>query len=93
MGEVMDDQAGSLSKHELKSLIREALREELLALGLLIEEPEHVIEARDDFRFLRRLRKAQELIAARIGNVIVITLMAGTLSALWLGVKHMLARQ
>lgn len=53
---------------------RKMLRDELGDAGLRIDEPDHIDEAREDFRFLRRLRKNWDGASQRVGGLV---LMAG----------------
>lgn len=76
-----------LSRDDLKALMREAVREELFAIGLRADEQEHIEAARRDFTFLRRCREAVEGLAAKVGWFVIMTVMGGLLFALWSGVK------
>lgn len=51
--------------------IRAAFREELAEAGLRLDEPEHQDAAREDFRFVRRLRLAWDGAASKVGNSIL----------------------
>lgn len=51
--------------------LRLVLREELADAGLRIDGPEHVDDAREDFRFLRRLRENWDGASKRVGNTIL----------------------
>ena len=55
----------SFSPEQLDQL-RSLFREELADAGLRIDGPEHVDDAREDFRFLRRMRSAEQPQAAPI---------------------------
>lgn len=61
--------------------LRQALREELAEAGLRVDGPDHVDEAREDFRFVRKMRKAVEGIAAKIGWSVIAALVG---AVLWL---------
>lgn len=61
--------------------LRTAFREELADAGLRIDGPEHVDLAREDFRFLRRLRTGAQGTASKIGWVVIAAILAG---AIWL---------
>lgn len=56
--------------------LRTVLREELADVGLRIDGQDHIDDAREDFRFLRRLRKAFDGTSRRVGSYILITLFA-----------------
>lgn len=66
-----------MTAEELESLVRKAVRDELNAAGLRLDEPEHQDQAREDFRFLRRMRKSFDGAAARIGYTILTALLGG----------------
>lgn len=61
--------------------LRQALREELAEAGLRVDGPDHVDEAREDFRFVRKMRKAVEGIAAKIGWSVIAAVVG---AVLWL---------
>lgn len=77
----------TLSREELKALIKEAIREEFFDVGLRADEAEQVEEARRDFNFLRRLRKTIDASVAKIGWFVIMTVCGGVLIAFWAGVK------
>ena len=83
----MTEEALTLGRDDLKAVIREAIREELFAVGLRADEQAHVEAARRDFFFLRRLREATEGTASRIGMAIMLSLVTGLLTVLWFGLK------
>ena len=62
----------AIDPDELKRIVKEAVREELSAAGLRIDEPEHQFEAREDFRFLRNLRQALSGISSKIGAAVIL---------------------
>lgn len=76
-----------LTREELKTVVREAVREELAHAGLLLEDEDHVFAARDDFRFLRRLRTGIDGTATAVGKAVITIIIAGVLGAFWLGFK------
>lgn len=55
--------------------IRAAFREELAEAGLRLDEPEHQDAAREDFRFVRRVRLAWDGAASKVGNSILYALL------------------
>lgn len=63
---------GKFTDEQLQQL-RNVLREEFDRAGLRLDEPEHVDDAREDFRFLRKIRKFNDNIAARIGTFVIIS--------------------
>lgn len=54
--------------------LRSAFREELADAGLRLDDAKQQDEAREDFRFLRRLRKAWDGTAKKIGNAVLAAL-------------------
>jgi len=62
--------ADAFSNEQLEQL-RSVFREELADAGLRIDGPEHVDDAREDFRFLRKLRKGTEGYASKIGWTVI----------------------
>lgn len=83
----MTEKLVSLGREELKAVIREAIRDELFAVGLRADEQAHVEAARRDFFFLRRLREATESTASRVGMAVMLSLVTGLLTVLWFGLK------
>ncbi|MDC9825689.1 hypothetical protein PRN20_18295 [Devosia sp. ZB163] len=57
---------------QLASVVKAAVREELADSGLRLDGSEHQDEAREDFRFLRRLRIGWDGTAAKIGNWVLV---------------------
>lgn len=64
------------TKAQLEQL-RLVFREELADAGLRIDGPEHVEDAREDFRFLRRLRRGIDGTASKIGWFIIAAILGG----------------
>lgn len=62
--------ADAFSNEQLEQL-RSVFREELADAGLRIDGPEHVDDAREDFRFLRKLRKGIDSSASRVGIAVI----------------------
>lgn len=74
---------GGFSQEQLEQL-RSVFREELADAGLRIDGPEHVDDAREDFRFLRRLRTNYDGAAKQVGRAILgalITIAAAVIGA------------
>lgn len=57
--------------------LRQVLREEFASAGLRLDGPDHVDSAREDFRFLRRLRQMVDGAAAKIGWAIIAAMVGG----------------
>lgn len=77
----------SIDPDELKRIVKEAIREELSAAGLRIDEPEHQFEPREDFRFLRNFRQALAGISSKVGAAVILSIVSGLLWLLWNGVQ------
>jgi len=79
----------TMSRDELEELIEaaceKAVQKAFHDLGLRSDEPEMIDEAREDFRFIRRWRKAFDGAAAKVGGAVILAVMAGVLGILWLG--------
>lgn len=88
--EIVHSISGGFSQEQLEQL-RIAFREELADAGLRIDGPEHVDDAREDFRFLRRLRMNYDGAARKVGNSILMGAIAvvGVIAVLgfwsWIG--------
>lgn len=76
-----------MTADELEIIIRKAVRDELNASGLRIDEPDHQQEAREDFRFLRRFRKAFDGAASKIGGTLLVALISGIAWLFWQGAQ------
>lgn len=61
--------------------IRAAMREELADAGLRLDGAAHQDEAREDFRFIRRLRKRVDGAASKVGATVILAIASG---AIWL---------
>ena len=66
---------------QIKSTVREAVREELADAGLRLDGPDHQDAAKEDFRFLRRLRTGVDGVAAKVGWFVITAILGG---AVWL---------
>jgi hypothetical protein len=71
----------SMTEDELVELIRAAVRAEFSAAGMRVDAPADVDEAREDFRFLRKVRHWFEGTSSKIGGAIILAVVTG---ALWL---------
>lgn len=70
--------SGGFSQEQLNQL-RQVMREELADAGLRLDGPDHQDAAREDFRFLRRLRIGIDSVAAKIGWAIILAIVSGTI--------------
>jgi len=76
----------SFSQEQLNQL-RQVMREELADAGLRLDGPDHQDAAREDFRFLRRLRTGIDGIASKIGWVIILAVVSGVMWVFQLGLQ------
>ena len=82
----------AMTPDELRDLIRESVRAELDHVGLMVEDADHVTEAREDFRFMRRLRLAIDKASGIVGKLIVTSIVVAVLAALVKGLSLPSAR-
>lgn len=82
-----EQQLQNLTPEEARALIREAVRETFLMLGIKVDDP---IEVQKDFQHLREWRSTTESVKAKGTLAIVTVLVSGAAAALWLGVKELL---
>jgi hypothetical protein len=66
-----------MTADEMEALVRNAVRQELSAAGLRIDEPEHQDEARADFVFLRSLRRGTYGAASKVGMAVILAIVSG----------------
>ncbi|KFL25004.1 hypothetical protein JP74_21835 [Devosia sp. 17-2-E-8] len=67
--------------------LRQVMREELADAGLRLDGPDHQDAAREDFRFLRRLRRGVDGVASKIGLMIILALASGVVWVFQLGLQ------
>jgi len=70
---------------QIEAVVRRAVREEISEAGLRIDGPDYVDMAREDFRFLRKLRTGIDGLAAKIGWALITALLGGVVWLLTLG--------
>ena len=66
--------SGTSFSNEQVEQLRTVLREEFGDVGLSMEGPDHIVEARRDFMFLRSLRKGVNGTASKIGWVVILAI-------------------
>lgn len=59
--------------------LRSILREELANAGLRIDGEDHQDEAREDFRFLRRIRKSTDRFSSYVGMAVIVAITSGVI--------------
>jgi hypothetical protein len=79
----------TVTRAELRELIREAVRDELREVGLRTDDANHAEAVRDDLRFARRMRKSVEATASKIGMLVITAVAGGAMLALWEGLKFL----
>lgn len=77
----MSDAFSTEQLAQIEGVVRKAVREEMGDFGLRVDGPDHVDEAREDFRFTRRFRKFVEGISSKVGAAVILALVGG---AIWL---------
>jgi hypothetical protein len=82
----MDDLI-TISKADLATIVRHAIREELHAVGLRADGADQVDEARKDFLFMRRMRTFTESLSNKIALTLVVALVGGLATIVGLGVQ------
>lgn len=85
-----DSSSIRLTESELKRIVHETVHEVFLSMGIRMDTSEAVIETQRDMQHLREHRLGVERVKKNGLMSIVTLLLAGLLTALWMGVKHML---
>lgn len=67
----------SMTEDELVKVVRAAVRAEFSAAGMRVDAPADVDEAREDFRFLRKIRLWFEGTSSKIGGALILTIVGG----------------
>lgn len=92
----MDDQGESpiigatrLTHDQLRAVVRTAMREELIACGILASTPAEQHEAQADFLFLRRWRRTYDSLVTKVGSTIIVAIVGALigLGALGFNIK------
>lgn len=69
---------------QIEAVVRLSVREELNDAGLRVDGAEHQDEAREDFRFIRRLRKRVDGAASKVGMTVLLAIIS---ALIWLVVQ------
>ncbi len=72
---------------QLEAMYRKVVREELADIGLRVDSPDHQEVAREDLRFLRRLRKAIDGTAAKVGLMVIAAVFGGLIWIVTIGIE------
>lgn len=83
----------SISRDELREEMEKAVRRGLEDVGLYTEDAEDRRETREDMRFVRRLRRATDGIAAKVGYTVLVIVTGGFLVVIWAGIKVHVLKQ
>lgn len=84
-----EQQLQNLTTEEASALIREAVRETFLMLGVKVDDP---IEVQKDFQHLREWRNTTESIKSKGLLTVMGILVSGMLAALWVGIKEFVGK-
>ena len=84
-----EQQLQNLTPEEARALIREAVRETFLMLGVKVDDP---IEVQKDFQHLREWRNTTESIKSKGLLTVMGILVSGMLAALWVGIKDFVGK-
>lgn len=76
-----------MTAEELEAIVRQAVRDEFSRAGLRIDEASHQDEAKEDFRFVRRLRKMVEGGASKVGVTVLMAIISGMVWLFWQGAQ------
>lgn len=74
-----------MTEDELINVVRAAVRAEFSAAGIRVDDAEDQDEAREDFRFLRRLRVRADSVSKNVGMAVIIAVILAALGMLWSG--------
>lgn len=69
-------QASHLTPEQLTQIVRSAVREEMADSGLRLDGEIHQDAAKEDFRFLRNLRETWDGAVNKVGNAVLIAVVA-----------------
>lgn len=72
---------------QLEAIVRTSVREELNDAGLRLDGADHQDEAREDFRFIRRLRKRVDGASSKVGAAVLLSLTGGVIWLVMQGVN------
>lgn len=84
---VSEDRLTEIVREAVRQPVRDAVRAELFEAGLMLHEPEHKLDAREDFTFLRNMRQRFDTVSGWVGKAVVTAIMAGVLAVFVAGFK------
>lgn len=79
-------------REQLKAIVKEGVEEAFEDLGLRMDGPEQITEAREDFRFLRRMRKLWDSAVTRVGTIVLTAVVGLALSIVGMGFWQWISR-
>lgn len=84
-----EQQLQNLTPDEARALIREAVRETFLMLGVKVDDP---IEVQKDFQYLREWRTTTDSIKSKGLMTLMGILVSGLVAAAWVGFKDFVGK-
>ena len=84
-----EQQLQNLTPDEARALIREAVRETFLMLGVKVDDP---IEVQKDFQHLREWRTTTASIKSKGLMTLMGILVSGLVAAAWVGIKDFVGK-
>jgi hypothetical protein len=85
--ELISEAVAKAIDDKLEPAVAAAVAKAFADVGLRVDEPDHVDEGREDFRFLRRMREAYDSAAGKIGGFVILSIAAGLLGLIWTGLQ------
>lgn len=83
----MADVTISMSKDELRAMMRDAVSEAFRNVGIRHDDDDEIEDTRADFRFLRHLRQGIDGAQSKVGAAVITTIVGGFFVILTLGLK------
>lgn len=74
----------SFSDKQLEQL-KAAVSEAFAGVGLRVDDPDHIDDAREDFRFLRRFRQSWDGAAKKVGGTVLVAIVGVALAIIGAG--------
>lgn len=72
---------------QIERVVRKAVREEMGDAGLRLDDASHQDQAREDFRFIRRLRRGVDGVTSKVGWAVILAVLGGIVFVFDLGIK------
>ena len=74
-----DETFSATQMAQLKLAMKEVMREDMADAGLRLDGADHIDEAREDYRFIRKLRKFVDGTASKVGWAVIAAFIGGLL--------------